>query len=112
MRRCLPAVLVALVLVSNLALVHAQEATPAASPAVYPAAGAAQDAATFAGNPGPREVPGALCSGFPDVHHTVAAVVATGDLVIRSTTPPVTHVCTQGWQCLAPRALPASCALW
>src|SRR5215204_6453980 len=42
----------------------------------------AHDSATFADNPGPREVLGALLTGFPDVQHTVEAVVTEGDLVV------------------------------
>jgi hypothetical protein len=43
---------------------------------------AALDSATFADNPGPREVLGALLTGFPDVQHTVEAIVTEGDLVV------------------------------
>jgi predicted ester cyclase len=42
----------------------------------------AHDSATFADNPGPREVLGALLTGFPDVQHTVEAVITEGDLVV------------------------------
>ena len=40
------------------------------------------DSATFTDNPGPRAVLGALLSGFPDVQHTVEAVITEGDLVV------------------------------
>ena len=43
---------------------------------------APQDSATFADNPGPRAVLGALLAGFPDVRHTVEAVITDGDLVV------------------------------
>ena len=43
---------------------------------------AALDSATFADNPEPREVLGALLTGFPDVQHTVEAVVTEGNLVV------------------------------
>ena len=49
---------------------------------------AALDSATFADNPGPREVLGALLTGFPDVQHTVEAVVTEGDLVVVRYPPP------------------------
>jgi predicted ester cyclase len=122
MLRSLLAVLIALVLSGNLALAHAQDATPAASPTACPATteeenaaiarrwhedvinahdlamldellttDAAQDSATFADNPGPREVLGALFTGFPDVHHTVEAVIADGDLVVVRYTATGTH---------------------
>lgn len=123
MLRSLPAVLIALMLVSPPALAHAQDATPAASPAAAcPATSeeenaaiarrwheevittqdlavldeilapdAAQDSATFADNPGPREVLGSLFTGFPDVQHTVEAVVADGDLVVVRYTATGTH---------------------
>src|SRR5919112_6624440 len=42
----------------------------------------AHDSATFADNPGPREVLGALLTGFPDVQHTVDAVITEDDLVV------------------------------
>lgn len=51
----------------------------------------AQDSATFAENPGPREVLGALFAGFPDVHHTIEAVAADGDLVVVRYTATGTH---------------------
>src|SRR5215207_7293287 len=38
----------------------------------------AHDSATFADNPGPREVLGALLTGFPDVRHSVDAVITEG----------------------------------
>jgi predicted ester cyclase len=41
----------------------------------------ALDSATFSDNPGPKVVLGALLTGFPDVHHTVEAVIARGDFV-------------------------------
>jgi predicted ester cyclase len=44
--------------------------------------GAALDSATFADNPGPRAVLGALLTGFPDVRHTVEAVITKDDLVV------------------------------
>jgi predicted ester cyclase len=40
------------------------------------------DSATFADNPGPRTVLGALLTGFPDVRHTVEAVITEGDFVV------------------------------
>jgi len=40
------------------------------------------DSATFTDNPGPRAVLGALLSGFPDVRHTIEAVITEGDLVV------------------------------
>lgn len=52
---------------------------------------ASQDSATFADNPGPRQVLGALFTGFPDVQHTVEAVVADGDLVVVRYTATGTH---------------------
>ena len=42
----------------------------------------AHDSATFADNPGPREVLGALLTGFPDVRHSVDAVITEDDLVV------------------------------
>ena len=42
----------------------------------------AHDSATVADNPGPREVLGILLTGFPDVQHTVEAVITEGDLVV------------------------------
>ena len=39
------------------------------------------DSAPFADNPGPGAVLGALLTGFPDVRHTVAAVITNGNLV-------------------------------
>lgn len=91
---------------------HAQDATPAASPAACPttteeenaaiarrwhedvvnahdlsvldeilAPTAALDSATFAENPGPQQVLGALFTGFPDVEQTIMAVIAQDDLV-------------------------------
>jgi predicted ester cyclase len=114
MLRPLPALLMALVLLSNPVLGRAQDATPAGSPpAACPtmiaaenatiarrwheeainthdltvldeilAPNPAHDSATFADNPGPREVLGALLTGFPDVQHTVEAVITEGDLVV------------------------------
>lgn len=52
---------------------------------------ASQDSATFADNPGPRQVLGALFAGFPDVQHEVEAVVADGDLVVVRYTATGTH---------------------
>lgn len=43
---------------------------------------APQDSATFADNPGPRQVLGALFTGFPDVRHEIEAVITDGDLVV------------------------------
>ena len=40
------------------------------------------DSATFTDNPGPRAVLGTLLTGFPDVRHTVEAVITEGDLVV------------------------------
>jgi len=40
------------------------------------------DSATFTENPGPRVVLDALLAGFPDVQHTVEAVITEGDLVV------------------------------
>jgi len=40
------------------------------------------DSATFAPTAGPRAVLGALLTGFPDVRHTVEAVITEGDLVV------------------------------
>jgi steroid delta-isomerase-like uncharacterized protein len=42
----------------------------------------AHDSATVADNPGPREVLGILLTGFPDVQHTVEAVITEDDLVV------------------------------
>jgi predicted ester cyclase len=42
----------------------------------------AHNSATFADNPGPREVLNALLTGFPDVQHTVEAVITEGDTVV------------------------------
>jgi predicted ester cyclase len=55
------------------------------------ASDASQDSATFADNPGPREVLGALFTGFPDVQHAVDAVVTDGDLVVVRYTATGTH---------------------
>jgi predicted ester cyclase len=114
MFRPLPAVLMALVLLSHPVLGRAQDATPAGSPpAGCPimtedenaaiarrwheeainthdltvldellAPNPPHDSATFADNPGPREVLGALLTGFPDVQHTVEAVITENDLVV------------------------------
>ena len=114
MLRPLPAMLMALVLLSNPVLGRAQDATPAGSPpagcpimtaaenatiarrwheeainthdltVLYEllAPNPAHDSATFADNPGPREVLGILLTGFPDVQHTVEAVITEGDLVV------------------------------
>jgi predicted ester cyclase len=46
------------------------------------ASDAALDSATFADNPGPPAVLGALLTGFPDVRHTVEAVITEGDVVV------------------------------
>jgi predicted ester cyclase len=43
---------------------------------------AAHDSATVAANPGPRAVLGTLLTGFPDVQHTIEAVITDGDLVV------------------------------
>lgn len=51
----------------------------------------AQDSATFADNPGPRDVLGALFAGFPDVQHEVEAVITDGDLVVVRYTATGTH---------------------
>jgi steroid delta-isomerase-like uncharacterized protein len=40
------------------------------------------DSGTFPDNPGPRAVLAALLTGFPDVHHTIEAVIAKDDLVV------------------------------
>jgi predicted ester cyclase len=114
MLRPLPAMLMALVLLSTPVLGRAQDATPAGSPpAGCPIMTAAEnatiarrwheeainnqdltvldeilapnpahDSATVADNPGPREVLGILLTGFPDVQHTVEAVITEGDLVV------------------------------
>jgi steroid delta-isomerase-like uncharacterized protein len=52
---------------------------------------AAHDSATFTANPGPRAVLGALLTGFPDVQHTVEAVITEGDLVVIRYTATGTH---------------------
>ncbi|MFN8662888.1 MAG: ester cyclase [Thermomicrobiales bacterium] len=52
---------------------------------------APQDSATFADNPGPRQVLGALFTGFPDVQHTVDTVITDGDLVVVRYTASGTH---------------------
>jgi len=52
---------------------------------------AAHDSATFSANPGPRAVLGALLTGFPDVQHTVEAVITEGDLVVIRYTATGTH---------------------
>ena len=52
---------------------------------------AAHDSATFSTNPGPRAVIGALLTGFPDVQHTVEAVITEGDLVVVRYTATGTH---------------------
>jgi steroid delta-isomerase-like uncharacterized protein len=114
MLRPLPAVLMALVLLSNPVPGRAQDATPAGSPPAgcaimteaenetiarrwheeainthdltvldeILAPNPAHDSATIADNPGPREVLGALLTGFPDVQHTIEAVITDGDLVV------------------------------
>lgn len=43
---------------------------------------AALDSATFAENPGPQQVLGALLTGFPDVQQTIEAVITQDDLVV------------------------------
>jgi predicted ester cyclase len=123
MLRSLLAVLIALVLCGQPGPGHAQDATPAASPAAdcpatteeqnaaiarrwheeavnghdlavldeILAPDAPQDSATFADNPGPRQVLGALFTGFPDVQHTVEAVITDGDLVVVRYTASGTH---------------------
>jgi hypothetical protein len=113
MLRPLRAVLLTLVLLTPGVVAHAQEATPAASPAACPttteeqnaaiarrwledvinahdlsaldeilAPTAALDSATFAENPGPHTVLGALLTGFPDVEQTIEAVITQDDLVV------------------------------
>jgi hypothetical protein len=113
MLRSLRAALIALVLLIPGVMGHAQDATPAASPAACPATteeqnaalarrwledvinahdlavldeilapAAALDSATFAENPGPRKVLGALLAGFPDVQKTIEAVITQDDLVV------------------------------
>ena len=52
---------------------------------------ASHDSATFSTNPGPRAVLGALLTGFPDVRHTVEAVITQGDLVVIRYTATGTH---------------------
>ena len=52
---------------------------------------AAHDSATFSTNPGPRAVLGALLTGFPDVQHTVEAVITEADLVAIRYTATGTH---------------------
>jgi predicted ester cyclase len=52
---------------------------------------AAHDSATFSANPGPRAVLGALLTGFPDVQHTIDAVITQGDLVVVRYTAAGTH---------------------
>jgi predicted ester cyclase len=42
---------------------------------------AGHDSATFSANPGPQAVLSALLTGFPDVRHSVEAVITQGDLV-------------------------------
>jgi predicted ester cyclase len=42
----------------------------------------AHDSATFADDPGARAVLGALLTGFPDVQHTIEAVITEGDFVV------------------------------
>src|SRR5829696_6266185 len=114
MLRPLPAVLMALVLLSHPVSGRAQDATPAGSPPAgcaimteaenaaiarrwheeainthdltvldaILAPNPAHDSATIADNPGPREVLGALLTGFPDVQHTIEAVITDDDLVV------------------------------
>ena len=114
MLRPLPAVLMALVLLSHPVPGRAQDATPAGSPPAgcaimteaehatiarrwhedainthdltvldeILAPNPAHDSATIADNPGPRAVLGALLTGFPDVQHTIEAVITEGDLVV------------------------------
>ena len=55
------------------------------------ASDAGHDSATFLNNPGPRAVLGALLTGFPDVQHTVEAVISEGDLVVIRYTATGTH---------------------
>ncbi|MFN8677312.1 MAG: ester cyclase [Thermomicrobiales bacterium] len=43
---------------------------------------AALDSATFAENPGPQKVLGALLTGFPDVQQTIEKVITQDDLVV------------------------------
>ena len=43
---------------------------------------AALDSATFAENPGPEKVLGALFAGFPDVQQTIEVVITQDDLVV------------------------------
>jgi len=52
---------------------------------------ASHDSATFSTNPGPRAVLSALLTGFPDVRHTVEAVITQGDLVVIRYTAVGTH---------------------
>ena len=51
----------------------------------------AHDSASFAANPGPRAVLGALLTGFPDVQHAIDAVITQGDLVVVRYTAAGTH---------------------
>lgn len=52
----------------------------------------AHDSATFPDNPGPKVVLGALLTGFPDVHHTINAVISEGDRVAIRYTADGTHL--------------------
>jgi predicted ester cyclase len=53
---------------------------------------AALDSATVPDNPGPREVLGILLTGFPDVQHTIEAVITEGDLVVTRYRAAGTHM--------------------
>jgi predicted ester cyclase len=64
------------------------------------------DSATFSDNPGPRAVLGALLSGFPDVRHTVEAVITEGDLVVIRYRATGTH--TGEFQGYAPTGKPVT----
>jgi predicted ester cyclase len=50
------------------------------------------DSATVPGNPGPRTVLDILLTGFPDVQHTVEAVITEGDLVVTRYRAAGTHM--------------------
>jgi predicted ester cyclase len=64
------------------------------------------DSATFTDNPGPRAVLGALLAGFPDVQHTVEAVITEGDLVVIRYRATGTH--TGEFQGFAPTGKPVT----
>ena len=70
------------------------------------ASDADHDSATFSDNPGPRAVLGALFSGFPDVQHTIEAVITEGDLVVIRYRATGTH--TGEFQGYAPTGKPVT----